>query len=163
MRTHKIVIGRLGNAHGIRGFLHLFSFTEPADNIFQYPHWQLDIDGQLKSIEVSKHQSHGNHFIVQLKNVDDCDQASMLKNHDILVERNTLPNLKKGQYYWADLIGLTVKNRQNETLGVIDHLFETGANDVIVVKGTKEILIPYLPHIIKSVDLQKQQMIVDWE
>ncbi|OGT25244.1 MAG: 16S rRNA processing protein RimM [Gammaproteobacteria bacterium RIFCSPLOWO2_02_FULL_42_14] len=162
-KNSSIVVGRLGDAFGLRGWLHLISFTDPAENIFHYSNWAVIVDQKPQHITVLQHQVHGNHFVVQLKEVADRDHALLLKHHDISVERDVLPTLSHNQYYWADLIGLEVQNTQGKQLGVIDSLFETGANDVMVVQGEQEILIPYLPSVIQKVDLAKKIMIVNWE
>lgn len=160
-QKNSVVIGRLGDAHGLHGALHLISYTDPADAIFQYKNWMLAEEN--KTIQVTQHQTHGDHFLVQLQGVTDRDQALLLKHRDIVIDRSALPPLKSQQYYWADLIGLTVINAGNKTLGKITSLFETGSNDVIVVKGEKEMLIPYLSHVILSVDLTQKIMRVDWD
>ena len=87
----------------------------------------------------------------------------LLKNHTIAVERTDLPALEKNEYYWDDLIGLSVINTQGKSFGVVDHFFETSANDVIITKGTKTRYIPYIKQVIKSVDLEKKLIIVEWE
>jgi 16S rRNA processing protein RimM len=75
-----------------------------------------------------------------------------------------LPPAPEGEYYWTDLIGLTVINREGVTLGQVDHLLETGANDVLVVKGERERLIPFLLElVVLEVDLAQRMLRVDWE
>ena len=165
--SKKIVIGRIGDAFGVKGWSHLFSFTEPADNIFNYTHWQIRAyqkkNAQWVSAELEFHKSHGRDFVVKFKGSDDRDQALLLKNHTIAVDRTDLPTLEKGEYYWNDLIGLQVINTKGESFGEIDYLFEAGSNDIIATKGEKTHYIPYRKEIIKSVDLEKKMMIVDWE
>ena len=82
----------------------------------------------------------------------------------VVIERAQLPPVETGEYYWADLEGLSVVTTQGVNLGVVDYLLETGANDVLVVKGDRERLIPFLrDQTIKSVDLTQSQIIVDWD
>ena len=162
--SQHIIIGHLGDAFGVQGWLHLLSYADPADNIFNYPQWQIQKkDGPLKPVVVELHKPHGKSFIVKLKNCNDRDQALSLKNHNILIDRATLPALKSNTFYWRDLIGLTVMNLQNQSLGKIDYLFETGANDVIVTLGEHVHYIPYIKDVVKSVDLENKIMRVDWE
>lgn len=156
-----ITIGRLGDACGIKGWLHLISYASPPENIFSYN--ALTIKQNLL-IQIEAYKSHGNHFVVQLKNCDDRDQALAFKHQDIFIDRHELPQPQQNEYYWSDLIGLTIYNTNNEVLGVIDHLFETGSNDVIVATHkTKKHLIPYLKSVVKEIDLKKKRMMVDWE
>lgn len=160
-----IIIGSLGTPFGVKGWLHLFSFTAPPENIFHYiKQWQIQKkDGALKSAEIETYKTHGNTFVVKLKNCNDRDQALLFKNHLIVVDRSAFPTPKKDEFYWADLVGLSVVNTQNELFGTIDYLFETGANDVIVTKGEQIHYIPYLKSVVLSVDVEKKIMIVEWE
>ena len=83
---------------------------------------------------------------------------------DIAIRHEQLEALDANEFYWVDLIGLDVVNQKQERLGKVLRLFETGANDVLVVAGQKEILIPFaLPQIIKSIDLETGRIVVDWE
>jgi 16S rRNA processing protein RimM len=101
--------------------------------------------------------------VAKLLNVDDRDAAFGLKNKTILVPKHELPALEKGEYYWNDLMGHEVINQQKEHLGVVQTFLETGANDVLVVKGDKEYLIPFIPHVIINVDMAKKEIEVDWD
>lgn len=163
MSDQKIVIGRLGGPYGIKGWLHLHSFTDPIANIFQYPRWYLKKRDQWELLQLELHKTHGNSFVVKLVGYDDREIAALLKGAEIATDRAELPKITENEYYWSDLVGLTVITLTGETLGTVDYLFETGANDVIVTKGKKQHFIPYLENVIKAVDLQNQQIIVDWE
>ena len=163
-----ITIGHLGDAYGIKGWLHLVSYANPPDNIFKYQNWFIKKDFLL---QIESFKKHGNHFVVKLKNCEDRDQALQFKHQDIFIDRVELPPLSNNEYYWSDLVGLAVHNARGECLGVIDHLFETGSNDVIVVNHhkikqarlIKQYFIPYLKSVVKEIDLTKKTMIVDWE
>ena len=168
-----IIIGRVGDTYGIKGWSHLISFTDPQDNIFTYKNWQIEkTPDHFAPIKLESYKAHGSHFVVKFADIKDCDQALLLKGKSIAVERAELPALSQNDYYWSDLTGLSVVNTKGESFGVIDHLFETGSNDVIVTKITtkidekcteKNIFIPYLSDVVKTVDLEKQIMIVEWE
>ncbi len=155
-----ITIGRLGDAYGIKGWLHLISYTDPPENVFNYPHWQVN----GREVFIEAHRPHGNHYAIKLKGCDVREQALLLKHRDILVDRAALPKLPPGEYYWSDLVGLSVQDTQGKLLGIVDHLFSTGANDVISVKNGQgiELLIPYLTSVVKQVDLDKKMIVVDW-
>lgn len=170
----QIIIGHLGDAYGIKGWLHLISYANPPENIFTYQHWTIKNN---QPIQLETHKTHGNHFVIKLQNCNDRDQALQFKHHDIFIDRSELPALKKNEYYWSDLTGLTVVNQNNDVLGVIDHLFETGSNDVIVITQRlnrdtehadgatliKQHFIPYLKSVVKEIDLEAKKMVVDWE
>lgn len=168
MLSNKIIIGRIGDAYGIKGWSHVFSFTQPPENIFLYTHWQIRAyqkkETSWRSVEVELHKTHGNAFVAKLKGCDDREQALLLKNHTIAINREQLSSLKDGEYYWSDLIGLQVINTKSESLGTIDHLFEAGSHDIIAVThGKKTHYIPYSKDVVKSVDLSAQIMMVEWE
>jgi len=167
MDSKKITLGRIGDAFGVKGWLHVHSFTEPADNIFHYAHWQIRAyqknNATWRPIEIESHKPHGSAFIVKFKGYEDRDQALLLKNHTIATDRTALPELKDNEYYWSDLVGLEVINTNGESFGVVDYLFETGANDIIATKGKKTHYIPYIKQVIKSIDLEKKIILVEWE
>lgn len=163
----KIIIGRIGDAFGVKGWSHIYSFTQPAKNLFTYANWQIRAykkkGAQWRPIEIEFHKPHGADFVAKFKDCNDRDQALLLKNHTIAVDRTDLPALEENEYYWDDLIGLEVISTTGESFGKIDHLFEAGPNDIIATKGEKTHYIPYSKDIVKSVDLDKKTMIVDWE
>jgi len=163
MLDQKIVIARLGAAYGVKGWLHLISFTDPVENVFAYPNWFLRKKNQWEAIQIESYKAHGNSFVVKLANCDDRDIAALLKGVEIGIDRSELPETSNDEYYWSDLIGLSVITTAGETLGIVDYLFETGSNDIIVTKGKKQQFIPYIDDVIKSIDLEKQEIVVEWE
>ena len=176
MSQKKIIIGAIGDAFGIKGWSHLISFTDPRDNLFHYKNWQIQVDrkdeNQFKPVKFEAYKPHADGFVIKMENSNDRDQALLLKGKVIAVDRSELPETKKDEYYWSDLIGLQVINTKNESLGFIDHLFETGSNDVIVTViespigkhiAKKNIYIPYLKNVIKAVDLDKKTLLVEWD
>lgn len=158
-----LVIGRIGAPYGIHGWVKVISFTEPRENILNYRPWLLSINGAWQPIDWIQGKPHGAGIIAQLAGYNAPETVRQLVNADIGIERAQLPELPAGEYYWADLEGLTVVNAQDVTLGTVAYLFATGANDVIVVKGKKEVLIPYIPQVVLAIDLEQQLMRVDWE
>lgn len=115
-------------------------------------------------IEIEEGRLHGKWLIVRLAGCVDRDQAKAYTNDSIALDREQLATLPQNEYYWTDLVGLTVINADGQKLGQIDSLFETGANDVIVIKtpDNREILIPYIKSVVKSIDLKEKKMLVDW-
>ncbi len=160
----RIMIGRISGFYGVRGWVKIFSHTRPIENILNYLPWQLGKNGQWQTISISEGRVQGKGIIAHLESIDSREQAAHLLGAEIAVDRQQLPQPPNDEYYWADLIGLTVINRQGITLGQVDHLLETGANDVLVLKGERERLIPFLPkQVILDVDLAQSVLQVDWE
>jgi 16S rRNA processing protein RimM len=161
----KIAIGKFGSAHGINGAIKVNAYTQPTSGMIDYTPWQIhDSDGwQLLEIENTRVQN--NRLIVKLSSIDSREQAEEMVNKEIFIEAAQLPSLNPGEYYWKDLIGLSVYNHVGVHLGKVIELLETGANDVLVLKGEdKERLIPYLPDtVIIAVDLEKQTIRVNWD
>lgn len=160
-----VVIGKLGSTYGIRGWLKVFSFTEGVQDILQYSPWYLESSAGWQTIEVKDGREHGKLVVAKLKGYDTPEQARLLTGKQIAVKRSQLPALQKNEFYWTDLVGLTVINQHGETLGEIAYLMETGSNDVIVVKvNGKEYGIPYLPDtVITQIDLANKIMRVNWD
>lgn len=159
-----VVIGRLGSPYGVRGWIKLFSFTEPVDNILRYPHWFIeDKAAGWLPIQPAETQVSSNHIRVKFAGCDSPEQARLYTQLQIAVTRDQLPALESGEYYWSDLEGLKVINQQGVELGYVQHLFSTGANDVMVVKGERERLLPYIKDVVLKVDLVQKQVLVDWD
>jgi 16S rRNA processing protein RimM len=165
MTEQIIVVGRLGAPHGLQGHLKLVSYTQPRDNIFQYKPWLIQRHGQWQPLaSPPEYQVRHQKLLVRLPDCHDCDQARAYTNAFIGIYRSQLPELTADQYYWRDLQGLRVINQQGEDLGIVDHLLATGANDVLVVKGKREHLIPFiLDQYVLKVDLAAGRIDVDWD
>lgn len=142
----------------------IFSYTEPRDNILSYKNWLLNKSGQEKSVKIIGGQAQGKSVVAQIDGIADRDQALTLMGWDVYISHEQLPAPEEGEYYWIDLIGMDVENLEGVQLGKIDSLFETGANDIIVVKGDRERAVPFLQgQTVKSIDLIAGKMIVDWD
>lgn len=163
--TSPIKIGKLGSSYGIRGWIKVQSYTEFGINILDYQPWFLSRDGEKwQTIQVEAGRLHGNRVIVKFAGINTPEEVSTLTGNLIWIERHQLPETSKDEYYWSDLEGLTVINKDGSILGQVSYLIATGSNDVLVVKGDKEHAIPFLQgDVILSVDLQKKEIQVDWE
>lgn len=187
-----VLIGRVTSVFGIKGWVNVYSYTDPAENILDYARWLLspsEGDGQherasipkfkqCKKVAVSEGQRHGKKIIALLENCQSREAASAYIQHDIFIERSELPDLEN-EVYWIDLEGLQVVNLQGQVLGHIDKMLETGANDVMVVQSElvsgaasnetngnqiREILIPYVEdHYVIEVNLEQGLVRVDWQ
>jgi 16S rRNA processing protein RimM len=159
-----LVVGRIASPFGVRGWLRITAFTAVAESLLEYSPWYLKVKGQWQAVEPLAGRHHGTGLVVQLKDCHDRDAAAALTGTDIGIYRSQLPPADADEYYWSDLIGMQVITKDDRVLGVVDHLFETGANDVIVVKGEQEYLVPYIKgQVVKSVDLEARIIRVEWD
>lgn len=140
----------------------IHSLTEPREAIFDYQPWLLG--ESREEVRVSQGKKHGNRLIALFENMTDRDAAESLVNKPIAVYRDQLPQSEEGEFYWMDLEGLAVELADGTPLGTIERMMATGANDVMVVKGERERLIPFvLEHYVQRVDLEHGVVVVDWD
>ena len=164
MEKDIVLIGKIGTAHGLKGWVKIHSATKPKEQIVKYQPWLIDINGTWQEIRFIEHYINSNDILVHLPNCDDRNTATSYTNKNIALYREQLPALDNEQYYWADLEGLSVINQDGVILGTVSYLFEAGANDVMVVTGKKQHLIPYVKGIFAlEVDLKKQTILVNWD
>ena len=169
-----VLVGKLLGPHGVKGWIKLYSHTQPIDNIKKYnPLWIKPEGAKEESwrpVSVEHVQRHGKGLVAKIEGCDNRDQVPTYTGCEVAIKRDQLPALQKDDYYWSDLEGLAVITEQGDCLGKVGYLFETGANDVLVVKATKdsidsqERLIPYLwQEAVKAVDLDAATITVDWD
>jgi 16S rRNA processing protein RimM len=158
-----VVMGRVVAPYGVFGWLKIVPDTEEFDGLLDYKTWWIGKDADWRELKVESAKIHNDVLVVKLQGIDDRDAAAACKGKQVAVPRASLPKLKGEEYYWSDLIGLTVKNQQHVDFGKITDVFATGANDVIVATGDKERLIPYIAQVIVEVDLDAKTMLVDWD
>ncbi|RKZ99951.1 MAG: ribosome maturation factor RimM [Gammaproteobacteria bacterium] len=165
----RIILGKLSAVYGVKGWIKVTSSTQPRENIFNYPEWQLKVGNQWKTIQIEQGRPHGKTLVVKLTDCNDRDQAKLLVGAQIAVYREQLPEITEGEFYWADLLGMEVLTVAGEVLGKVKEIMETGANDVLVVSNkvsgkTVECLVPWLDDdVIIDVKKKKRQIIVDWD
>ncbi|WP_051710206.1 ribosome maturation factor RimM [Andreprevotia chitinilytica] len=157
-------MGFVSGAFGIRGWVHIVPDTEFADSLLDYDTWWLGRNGVWQAYKVLESVVQPKKLAARLEGIDDRDVAFSFKGMQVAVPRSQMPELDNdNEFYWADLIGLTVVNTQGETLGVVEKLFETGANDVLVVNdGETERLLPFVAHVVLAVDRDAKRITVDW-
>lgn len=159
-----VIMGRVAAAHGIRGWVKIQPFTEYIDSLLDYETWWLGHEqGPWREIEAEQCEVHGKTLVALLPDCPDRNAAERLKGLLIAVPRSSLPEQDEDEYYWSDLIGMSVVNEAGERLGTVANLLETGANDVLSVRGDSgEILIPFVESAIKQVDVPGKTIRVDW-
>ncbi len=157
-----ICVGHILGPQGVKGWVKIFSNTSPRENIVSYSPWLVEWGTELKQINVEG-RVQGKYVIARLEGIEDRSQADELIGRQLFIRQEQLPSLDEGEYYWSDLTGLKVVSLQGDDLGQIESMLETGASDVMVVKGDRERLIPFvMDDIVKQVDLENQRMVVDW-
>lgn len=168
--TTYIVVGKIGAPHGVRGWVKIQSYTDPVEHLLDYDPWFLgkeqgktEKNTSWQAADLLEAREHGKGLVAHFRGCDDRDATVALRGQLIAVRREQLPKPAAGEYYWLDLEGLRVENLDGISLGTVDHLMETGANDVLVVKGERQRLIPYVQGpIVKEVDIEGGLIRVDW-
>ncbi len=156
-------MGRIAAPYGVKGWFKIQTFSETIDALADYAQWYVGRDGRWQVYTVAEAKVHVKILVAQLSGVDGRDAALALKGCEIAVARDTLPQAPEGEYYWSDLTGLEVTNLRGEPFGSIAQILEAGAHDVLVVRGEREHLIPFVGQIVREVDLTARTVIVDWE
>ncbi len=158
----KIIMGRFGAPHGIKGAIKLHSWSTPTENIFNYSPWYLKANGEWRTV-APKLLSQGNHLITAIEDISDREAAATLTNLDIYVDRTQLPQLSPGQYYWSDLAGMDVMTECKNMLGKVAYVFNTGSNDILAVQGERERMLPFLPETVVDIDMHNNTILVNWD
>ncbi|HLP98322.1 MAG TPA: ribosome maturation factor RimM [Sideroxyarcus sp.] len=159
-----VVMGKVVAAQGIQGWVKVQTFTEYLDSLLDYDTWYLGNEQSWRPLEVLEANVHGKVLVAKLGGIVDRTAAEKCKGLLIAVPRDSLPEQAEGEYYWSDLIGLSVENLAGEKFGTVVSLLETGANDVLVIKGEgDETLMPFIASVIQQVDLQNKLIRVDWQ
>lgn len=157
-------MGRITGAYGVRGWVRVSSQTEPSTNILDYRPWRVRVGDEWAIYRVVEGRHHRQELVVKLQGLDDREAAAALAGAEIAVSRSALPGPGDRELYWVDLVGAEVVTRQGAVLGTVDHLMATGANDVLVVTGERERLIPFVAdRVVIAVDLTANRITVDWD
>lgn len=180
--TEFVVLGKITGYFGVRGWVKVHSDTAPRENIVTYSQWWLGDAGDRKPIKVKGGKRSGKNVVAQLEGINTRELAAPVIGLQISVPRTDLPVLDGEEYYWTDLVGCAVTTLQGVAIGPVDRMFETGANDVMVVKDQRvvkdqhadlqakpenqngDILIPWIrPSVVVTVDLPGRHIVVDWD
>jgi len=159
-----ICIGKIVGVWGVEGWLRIHSYTRDRSDIFEYGNWLVGPADRPRRLALEEGREHGRGgLLAKLAGIDDPQTAKAEVGALIQVSPEQLPALAEGEYFWHQLEGLVVETLDGTPLGTVDHLFETGANDVLVVTGERERLIPYVPQVVRDIDLDAGTMRVDWD
>ncbi|QCI22838.1 ribosome maturation factor RimM [Buchnera aphidicola] len=163
-----LLVGKVGKSYGILGWIHIFSFTEKKDAIFNYLPWFFLKEKKWEKIEIENWKKYKDHFIVNIKGISNRSITEKFTNSEIIISKNTLPLLKKNDYYWHDIINYKVFNTDQSYLGTVINLIRMKNNDVLIIKNKSDvfknnILIPFIENeIIKNVDTKNKFIFVQW-
>lgn len=158
-----VVMGQVIAPYGVKGWIKIRTYSEAVENLSRYPSWWVAKNSDWIEKRVVESRVHGNMIVASLEQCSDRGAAESFIGYEIAVPRSSLPRNRKGEYYWVDLIGLKITNRQNLELGEVEGLLETGANAVLKVNGNRERLIPFVDDVIVEVDLKQRRIVVDWD
>lgn len=166
--SDKVVIGKIGAPHGVKGWVKINTYTDTPEGIFDYQPWLL---GDGKEYQIDQWRPHGKVLVAKVVGIETRDDAERIKNLDISISADQLPELDENEFYWRELTGMQVVTTQGYDLGVVKDVFNTGANDIIQVRanakdafGLKERLLPFvMDEVIQSVDKEGKVITVDWD
>jgi 16S rRNA processing protein RimM len=156
-------MGRIVAPFGVKGWIKVEPWTAAAKNLLAYPAWWIGDGEHWQERQVGESRTQGRMVVARLDGCSDRDAAAELRGKQVAVPRERLPQPQSNEYYWADLIGLRVVNEAGRDFGQVVRILETGANDVLVVQGERERLIPFIADAIAAVDLQGGVMRVNWD
>ena len=155
-------MGRIAAPFGVQGWIKIRPLTAAVRNLMDYPQWWIGGDGDWRLSPVAEAKVQGRAMIARLEDCGDRESAAALRGREVAVPRAALPRTRDNEYYWADLVGLNVVNAEAQDLGRVTRILPTGANDVLVVQGERERLIPFIAQVIREVDQDAGVIRVDW-
>lgn len=161
-----IIVGKFSGVYGVKGWVKVYSYTEPKEGIAQYNPWYLKKHGIWQEVKIESCKPHAKTVIAKIVGCDDRNEAMLYSGLEISIKPEQLVALGENEFYWRELVGLRVKNTEDYDFGLVTKLMETGSNDVLIVESDsgKETLIPWtMGHAIKQVDLEKGEVLVDWD
>lgn len=156
-------MGRVSAPFGVQGWIKIRTFSESVDGLGEHALWWMRTPEGWKSVVVEEFAARPAATVAKLEGVDDRDAAQALRGAELAVTREALGEPEEGTIYWRDLVGMQVANGRGEALGEVAELFETGETSVMVVKGERERMIPFVPSYVKAVDRDARRITVDWE
>lgn len=158
-----VAMGYVKGAFGIKGWLKVKADTEYTDSLLDYPEWRLRRDRDVRTLALECGKVAGDELQVKFVGIDDRDAAALLRGYTVEIARADFAPAAEDEYYWADLVGMTVQNREGADLGKVVNLMDTGAHDVLVIEGGfGQKLIPFVSHYIDGVDGANRVITADW-
>ena len=167
------ILGKITGYYGVKGWLKIYSYTQPRENIVRYKSLQIRLGNSRgasnawQAIALDSGKAHGKGVVAHFTGYDTRELSAALIGAELAVPRSEFKPAAENEYYWTDLIGLKAVNLEGVELGQISSLMETAANDVLLIKPLQsneaEILVPFvMPHFVKKVDLEQGVIELDW-
>ena len=158
-----MVMGRVVGAFGVNGWVKVKVFTESADTLGAFPRWLVRFADGWREMALEDFEVHSKGPVAKFAGCDDRNAADALRGAEVAVTREALGEAEEGTLFWVDLVGLEVVDESGKPLGQVEGLFDAGDTSVLVVKGAKERLIPFVPDYVKAVDREARRITVDWK
>jgi 16S rRNA processing protein RimM len=165
-----ILVGYVSGAYGLKGWVKIRPYSQEADALVGARTWWLD-KPEMRDVQVLQSRLHVDEVVAQLMGVADRDAAEALKGATVQIRRSHFPALDNNEFYWVDLIGLSVENLHGEALGKVSELMDNGAHPIMVVQSEdvgadgkpRQWLIPFVEQFVPTVDVAARRIVVDWE
>ncbi len=162
MMLPNLEIGQIVNTFGIKGIVKVKPFTDDINRFDNLKTVYIEKNNTQKEYEIEEVKYHKDMVLIKFKGVDTVEQAELLRNAYLTISRDSAEKLEEGRYYIVDMLGLEVYTDEQVLLGTLDDIFNTGSNDIYVVKDKqgKQILLPAIQDVIKQIDMENRKMIV---
>ncbi len=157
-----VILGKIVGTFGVRGWVKISSYTDPPDNLLSYEELLISSSGNWTNVELEEGRVTGKGVLVKLKGIENPEDARLRIGAELGVRRSEMPAPAPGEFYWSDLEGLTAESTTGESLGKVDHFRSTPAGTLIVIKGEREIWVPFVKERIAKVDLNAGRIVLDW-
>lgn len=159
-----IVMGRVIAPFGVKGWIKIEPFTEAADSLGQFPSWWIGRGEDWREFQLAESARHGSALVARLAGCEDRDAAAKFRGTEVAVPREALPPSGEDEFYQADLIGMEVRNLEDERLGSVAGFLRSGAHHPVMrlASDEGERLLPFIPSVVKLVDTEAGRILVDW-
>lgn len=157
-----VVLGRIVAPYGIKGWIKIQPFTEAVGTLLDHTEWWLSEAGDWRAVEPESGRVHGATILAKFPGIETPEQAVRLKGTEVGIPRSALPPVAEDEFYWTDLEGMQVANTDGVALGEVDSLMDNGVHGILVVRGDRERLIPFVPAYVIEVDREGRRILVDW-
>lgn len=160
--TKYLEIGQIVNTFGIKGMVKVKPFTDNIERFSNLEKIYIKNKSGQTEYKIQEVKYHKNMVLIKFEGIENPEQADLLRNSYLIVDRETEEPLEPGRYYIVDMIGLDVFTDDNEYLGKLEDIYNTGSNDIYVVKNElgKQVLLPAIEDVIKNIDMDNKKVIV---
>ena len=160
--TKYLEIGQIVNTFGIKGMVKIKLFSDNIERFDRLEKVYIKNKEKLKEYQIEEVKYHKDMILIKFRGIENPEQANLLRNSYLMIDREEEKPLEEGTYYIVDMIGMDVYTEEGEKLGNIEDIFNTGSNDIYVVKSElgKQILLPAISDVVKNIDMENKKMVV---